>query len=144
MTTEGEQLAQIIAKAFPNTNQDTWTHDDLQAAVRQSQTEWQTKERIGKGKPQKVFHTCLGKLDAHSELFKFIPSGDKYFTLITGAVTTLVKVSRNMSIQLIHGLAKLCISLISGVTHNLEQKHYYSGDNLPIVTVSSFTSIVKY
>lgn len=46
-------------------------------------------------------------LDRYSDLFKFIPSEDKYVTLITGTVTTIVQVRfLTVSLRVILCIAK--------------------------------------
>lgn len=60
--------------------------------VQKAQQSWQSKSRLGRGKPQRLFHKLMQKFNAHSGLCSVIPSGDKYVSLVTGAVTILVQV----------------------------------------------------
>ena len=94
---EGDHLSKLLKKAFPNDNRDTWTYVNLDDAVQNSRRTWETKERIGHGKPQKLFHNLMRKFDAHSNLFQFIPSGNVYASVVTGATAILVKASVNHS-----------------------------------------------
>ena len=94
---EGEQLSKLLKKAFPNDNRTSWTYADLDDAVQKSRHAWESKERVGHGKPQKLFHSLMRKFDAHSNLFQFIPSGNMYASVVTGATAMLVKASVNHS-----------------------------------------------
>ncbi len=94
---EGEHLSKVLKKAFPTDKRDSWTYADLEDAVKMSRQTWESKERIGHGKPQKLFHTLMRKFDGHSNLFQFIPSGNVYASVVTGATAVLVKASVNHS-----------------------------------------------
>ncbi|KAI9726368.1 MAG: hypothetical protein M1828_001642 [Chrysothrix sp. TS-e1954] len=94
---EGDHLLEILAKAFPDDKRNTWTFDTLRAAVLQRQQEWQSKPRVGSGRPQQLFHSLMEKFDSYSNLCAIIPSGDKYISLATGAISILVKASAEHS-----------------------------------------------
>ncbi|KAL9622185.1 MAG: hypothetical protein Q9160_003368 [Pyrenula sp. 1 TL-2023] len=72
---------------------ETWTCSDLEAAVQQARHRWNSKSRVGGGKPQRMFHNLMRKFDAHSGLCAVIPTHDKYLSLVTGGFTILVKAS---------------------------------------------------
>jgi hypothetical protein len=90
---EGQQLEKTLRKAFPNDTRTTWTIESLREAVDASRKTWAAKERLGKGKPQALFHGLMQKFDTHSHLFEVIPQGDLYTSLVTGGAMIIVKVS---------------------------------------------------
>ena len=90
-------MSKLLRKAFPEDSRDAWSYVDLEDAVQKCRQTWETKERIGHGKPQKLFHTLMRKFDGHSNLFQFIPSGNVYASVVTGATAVLVKASVNHS-----------------------------------------------
>lgn len=54
--------------------------------------DWQAKRSKGLGKVKSYVVDFLEMMDDHSFLFKFIPTGDKYISLITGVISSVVKV----------------------------------------------------
>ncbi|KIX01641.1 uncharacterized protein Z518_09367 [Rhinocladiella mackenziei CBS 650.93] len=94
---EGAYLSSILQKASPDDARDAWSYEDLQKAVQRSRQAWESKERLGKGKPQKLFHSLMQKFDMHSTLFQIFPSSNTYTSLVAGAATVLVKASVNHS-----------------------------------------------
>lgn len=65
----------------------------LHKAVTDAEAVW---KRQGQGiwnKTSQQFLDFVGIMNDHSYLFKFIPAGDKYVSLIAGVVTTIVKAS---------------------------------------------------
>jgi hypothetical protein len=91
--TEKEQLVKILQKLDPNAGVKGWSLEDFQKAVRRAKTEWEEKDRIFGGQPQKYFHKIIGKFGAHKNLFKMVPQQTNYTSLVTGAATILVSVS---------------------------------------------------
>ncbi|GLI75628.1 hypothetical protein PoHVEF18_003890 [Penicillium ochrochloron] len=63
----------------------------LQKVVSDAQAKWETKKGTGFGKLKTYVSDFLGMMDDHSYLFKVIPAGDKYISLITGVVSSVVK-----------------------------------------------------
>jgi hypothetical protein len=66
----------------------------LQKVVNDTQVKWETKKGTGLGKLKTYVSDFLGMMDDHSYLFKVIPAGDKYISLITGVVSSVVKVGK--------------------------------------------------
>ncbi|KAK8052307.1 hypothetical protein PG993_003692 [Apiospora rasikravindrae] len=67
----------------------------LWAAVHDAQAQWTKRNEKGFGKARAQFFSFLETMDSHKYLFSVIPNGDKYTSLITGIVTTVVKASVN-------------------------------------------------
>lgn len=65
----------------------------LSAAVNDAQSEWAKRNESGFGKAKSQFFSFLETMDSHKYLFSVIPNGEKYTSLITGIVTSVVKVS---------------------------------------------------
>lgn len=64
----------------------------LREIVGNAQVEWETRRGKGFGKVKSYMSDFLESMNDHSYLFKFIPAGDKYISLITGVVSSVVKV----------------------------------------------------
>ncbi|KAL6407016.1 hypothetical protein AUP68_09837 [Ilyonectria robusta] len=71
------------------------TIETLRRAIEQSQDAWLTKKTKGFGKAKDRFFDFLDTMNDHSYLFNVIPSGDKYISLITGVVSSVVTASTN-------------------------------------------------
>ncbi|KAK6853957.1 hypothetical protein PG995_010769 [Apiospora arundinis] len=67
----------------------------LSAAVIDAQNQWTKKNESGFGKAKSQFFSFLETMDSHKYLFSVIPNGEKYTSLITGIVTSVVKASVN-------------------------------------------------
>lgn len=64
----------------------------LWQAVGDASIQWDKKKEKGFGKAKSQFFSFLDTMDAHKYLFSVIPNGDKYTSLLTGVVTSVVKV----------------------------------------------------
>lgn len=60
-----------------------------------AESEWAKKRDKGFGKAKARLFTFLDTMDAHKYLFSIIPNGDKYTSLLTGSLTSIVKASAN-------------------------------------------------
>ena len=80
------------------------TLDHLLRAVQRAEADWEQKKKTGLGKAKGRFRDFLETMDDHSYLFSVIPDGDKYTSLITGIVTSVVKVrlARQKSVVISH------------------------------------------
>ncbi|KAK8104990.1 hypothetical protein PG999_008349 [Apiospora kogelbergensis] len=67
----------------------------LRTAVHGAQAQWNKKSESGFGKAKTQFFSFLETMDSHKYLFSVIPNGDKYTSLITGIITSVVKASVN-------------------------------------------------
>ena len=68
------------------------TIETLYKAIDQAQGAWLAKKAKGWGRAKERFLEFSNTMDDHSYLFSVIPSGDKYISLITGVVSSVVKV----------------------------------------------------
>ncbi|KAK4653934.1 hypothetical protein QC762_510570 [Podospora pseudocomata] len=64
----------------------------LQAAVNDARVGWEAKHETGIGLARNRFLRFMETMDDHSFLFKFVPTEDKYISLLTGVVASVVKV----------------------------------------------------
>lgn len=69
------------------------TADTLFKAVNDAETAWKGQRQGIWNRTSHQFLDFVGIMNDHSYLFKFIPTGDKYVSLIAGVVTTVVKAS---------------------------------------------------
>ncbi|OAA35948.1 hypothetical protein NOR_07756 [Metarhizium rileyi] len=65
----------------------------LLKAVDDAVVQWDKKREKGFGKAKSQFFSFLDTMEAHKYLFSVIPNGDKYTSLLTGIVTSVVKAS---------------------------------------------------
>lgn len=73
----------------------------LRQAVSEAQKAWADKKTAGFGKAKDRLESFVGTLHDYSFLFSLIPSDDKYTSLITGTISSIVKGST--SPQAAHG-----------------------------------------
>ncbi|CZR56709.1 uncharacterized protein PAC_06598 [Phialocephala subalpina] len=71
------------------------TVETLWETVHEAQGKWDTKKEKGFGKAKAQFFSFLETMDNHKFLFSVIPNGDKYTSLLTGVVSSIVKASVN-------------------------------------------------
>ncbi|KAJ6007443.1 hypothetical protein N7540_011419 [Penicillium herquei] len=69
--------------------------EDLQAAVSEAQNQWNQKHEKGVGKAKTRLFDFLDFMNDHSYFFEFVPTSDKYVSLITGVLSSVVKASVN-------------------------------------------------
>ena len=69
------------------------TIEDLSKAVNVAQIEYERKSMRGFHRVLKRFRAFSGGLEHYNALASFIPSGDRYACLITGVISSVVKVS---------------------------------------------------
>jgi hypothetical protein len=68
------------------------TIETLQDQVVAAQRKWASQRNKGFGKAKEQTMSFLESLEGHKALFSVIPSGDKYTSLFTGVVSSVVKV----------------------------------------------------
>ncbi|XEU99954.1 hypothetical protein FSHL1_005241 [Fusarium sambucinum] len=71
------------------------TIETLYQAIDQAQAAWQDKQARGVRPIRDKFFNFAQTMSEYSYLFSIIPNGDKYTSLITGVVSSVVKVSVN-------------------------------------------------
>ncbi|CEI66319.1 unnamed protein product [Fusarium venenatum] len=71
------------------------TIETLYQAIDQAQAAWQDKQARGVRPIRDKFFNFAETMSEYSYLFSIIPNGDKYTSLITGVVSSVVKVSVN-------------------------------------------------
>lgn len=67
----------------------------LQAAVNDARAGWEAKHEAGIGLARNRLLRFMETMDDHSFLFKFVPTEDKYISVLTGVVASVVKASVN-------------------------------------------------
>ncbi len=68
------------------------TISTLQQEVLKAEKEWSSNQEAGWGRAKSRFFTFMDTMKDHSYLFSFIPDGDKYISLFTGVISSVVKV----------------------------------------------------
>ncbi|KAI0850006.1 hypothetical protein F5Y00DRAFT_268768 [Daldinia vernicosa] len=71
----------------------------LLEAVQTAETTWAKKKESKSGKTKSAVESFLDTMNDYSYLFSIIPNGDKYTSLITGVITSVVKASVNHKTQ---------------------------------------------
>ncbi|RGP61610.1 hypothetical protein FSPOR_9936 [Fusarium sporotrichioides] len=91
-----ERFNQIYPDGNPSDHVNTIpTIEMLYQAIDQAQTAWQDKQARGLRPIRDKFFNFAETMNEYSYLFSIIPNGDKYTSLITGVVSSVVKVSVN-------------------------------------------------
>ncbi|KAH7131326.1 hypothetical protein EDB81DRAFT_808374 [Dactylonectria macrodidyma] len=111
----GEGEAAVPPNSIP-------TIDTLRGAINQAQNAWLAKKTKGFGKAKDRFFDFLDTMSDHSYLFNVIPSGDKYVSLITGVVSSVVVASTNYK-KIAEGFSMALVDISSDlhfVTKNAE------------------------
>lgn len=63
-------------------------------AVATADSTWKkNRESTKAGRMKTLFSKVCSSLNGHKDLFAILPSGDKYVCLVTGSVSSIVKVS---------------------------------------------------
>ncbi|KAH7123501.1 hypothetical protein B0J13DRAFT_566717 [Dactylonectria estremocensis] len=112
---QGEGEAAVPPNSIP-------TIDTLRGAINQAQNAWLAKKTKGFAKAKDRFFDFLDTMNDHSYLFNIIPSGDKYVSLITGVVSSVVVVSANYK-KIAEGFSMALVDISSDlhfVTKNAE------------------------
>jgi hypothetical protein len=65
----------------------------VKTTVEAAARNWEAKKESGFGKAKDYLFKFCDTLVAHSELFSIFPQGDKYTSLFTGVLSSIVKVS---------------------------------------------------
>ncbi|KAL2211622.1 hypothetical protein CC79DRAFT_1363920 [Sarocladium strictum] len=71
------------------------TIDSFMSAVNEAKATWEQKQESGFGKATTALQNFLNTANNYSYLFKIVPENDKYTSLITGVVTSVVTVCVN-------------------------------------------------
>jgi hypothetical protein len=74
-------------------NQDLLNIGTVKKAVEAVAQDWEAKKESKFGKAKDYLFKFCDTLVAHSELFSIFPQGDKYTSLFTGVLSSIVKVS---------------------------------------------------
>ena len=72
---------------------------DLTAVVHQVRQDSANKKESGFGKARDKFFTFCQTMSDHSYLFSVFPDGDKYTSLFTGVVSSIVKVGAPQTVR---------------------------------------------
>ncbi|GKU10596.1 hypothetical protein FLAG1_09316 [Fusarium langsethiae] len=91
-----ERFNQIYPDGTPSDQMNTIpTIAMLYQAIDQAQVAWQDKQARGLRPIRDKFFNFAETMNEYSYLFSIIPNGDKYTSLITGVVSSVVKISVN-------------------------------------------------
>lgn len=71
----------------------------LWKAAHDAGSKWEKKREKGFGRAKACLFSFLDTMDAHKYLFSVVPNGDKYTSLLTGSLTSIVKVRRHSSLN---------------------------------------------
>ncbi|KAH6630496.1 hypothetical protein B0J18DRAFT_421300 [Chaetomium sp. MPI-SDFR-AT-0129] len=92
----------------------------LHKAVVDAKVAWETGKKSGLRRAKDRLFDFLGTMNDLSYLFKFIPAEDKYISLLTGVIASIVKVSVNYT-KIAEGFS-LAVAEISSDLHLVEGK----------------------
>lgn len=80
------------AKQLAVQDKEKATTSDVVEAVQDAEKMWKEKERLGHGRVQSTFHSFCKILNRHKSLLEMLPSQNEYFSVLCGAITTLINV----------------------------------------------------
>ena len=75
------------------------TATDVVEVVKNAEKVWKEKERLGHGKVQHFFNKFCNKLGQHKSMLEMLPAQNEYFSVLCGAISTLINVRRSSTSQ---------------------------------------------
>ena len=88
LKTKNPQVLALVDQAKPTVN-------DVVEAVKGAEKTWKEKERLGHGRVQKSFHSFCRVLGRHKSMLEMLPAQNEYFSVLCGAISTLINVCLN-------------------------------------------------
>jgi hypothetical protein len=101
----------------------------VRKAVSIASTEWEGKKEKGFGKAKHNFTSFCERLDAHSQLFKIFPEGDKYTSLFTGVLSSIVLVSVRHN-EIAEGFSLALAQISSDLKFSQRQNQIFTNPNM--------------
>ncbi|RDH36294.1 hypothetical protein BDQ94DRAFT_167912 [Aspergillus welwitschiae] len=115
----------------------------LRNIVQDAQVEWQAKRSKGLGKIKSYVADFLEMMDDHSYLFKFIPTGDKYISLITGVVSSVVKICANYK-RIAEGFFSALVDLSSDVRLVQKKTDIWDSPDMRTLVVDYYVMVFEF
>ncbi|GLA50098.1 hypothetical protein AnigIFM63604_006120 [Aspergillus niger] len=115
----------------------------LRNIVQDAQVEWQAKRSKGLGKVKSYVADFLEMMDDHSYLFKFIPTGDKYISLITGVVSSVVKICANYK-RIAEGFFSALVDLSSDVRLVQKKTDIWDSPDMRTLVVDYYVMVFEF
>ncbi|GLA06680.1 hypothetical protein AnigIFM60653_007620 [Aspergillus niger] len=115
----------------------------LRNIVQDAQVEWQAKRSKGLGKVKSYVADFLEMMDDHSYLFKFIPTGDKYISLITGVVSSVVKICANYK-RISEGFFSALVDLSSDVRLVQKKTDIWDSPDMRTLVVDYYVMVFEF
>ena len=80
------------APEFALADKEKPTVNDIVEAVKGAEKIWKEKERLGHGRVQKSYHSFCRLVGRHKSMLEMLPSQNEYFSVLCGAISTLINV----------------------------------------------------
>ncbi|KAK4678829.1 hypothetical protein QC764_0059260 [Podospora pseudoanserina] len=115
----------------------------LQAAVEDAHTNWEVKHQSGFGRAKTRFREFIETMNDHSYLFKFVPAQDKYLSLLTGVVATVVKASLNYQ-KIAEGFSLALVEMSANLRYVEKKTHIANTAEMQRLVVELYVKIFKF
>ncbi|XRM42793.1 hypothetical protein ABZX51_006007 [Aspergillus tubingensis] len=115
----------------------------LRNIVQDAQMDWQAKRSKGLGKVKSYVVDFLEMMDDHSFLFKFIPTGDKYISLITGVISSVVKICANYK-RIAEGFFSALVDLSSDLRLVQKKTDIWDSADMRTLVVDYYVMVFEF
>ncbi|KAI1081972.1 hypothetical protein F5B20DRAFT_578745 [Whalleya microplaca] len=114
----------------------------LQKEVWAAHNKWEGKKEKGFGKAKDNVMTFLEMLDGHKALFSVIPSNDKYLSLFTGVVSSVVKASVNYE-QIANGFSQALADISVDLNFVRKSTLISDSDDIKAAIIELYVQVFK-
>ncbi|KAH8198582.1 hypothetical protein TruAng_007263 [Truncatella angustata] len=105
--------------------------------------EWEAKKDKGMGKAKDYLTRYCDTLLAHSQLFAVIPKGDKYISLFTGVMASIVKaVGRHKEIA--EGFCKALAEISDSMRFSRRQSLLYPSERMKMLVILLYIKYIRF
>ncbi|KAI1844809.1 hypothetical protein JX266_009037 [Neoarthrinium moseri] len=119
------------------------TIESLQEEVCEAQAKWAAKKEKGFGKAKDHTMSFLETLEGHKALFSVIPSGDKYTSLFTGVISSVVKASVNYE-HIAEGFSRALADMSADLRFVQESTAISSSPQMKELIVELYVQVFKF
>ncbi|VBB73793.1 Putative protein of unknown function [Podospora comata] len=115
----------------------------LQAAVNDARLGWEAKHESGVGLARNRLLRFMETMDDHSFLFKFVPAEDKYISLLTGVVASVVKASVNYQ-KIAEGFSLALVEMSENLRFVQKKTQVANTNEMQRLVVALYVQVFKF
>ncbi|ROW03610.1 hypothetical protein VPNG_07167 [Cytospora leucostoma] len=104
---------------------------------------WKTRHEEGFGKVRKNFQDFSETVLDFSDIFTIIPQGDKYISLFTGIISTVVKASARTS-QIGEGFSNALVDITKDMNFSRKQFKIHQGPDMQALVTQLYVKYLKF